>query len=745
MQPDQSLKITRRGRSRYRIVIADNASPSTRHGARELSMFLRKMTGADLPVVSDSSPMTPFEIILGDNAHLRKLDLDTDIDFDNLGDEGYVIRTKGTLLVIAGGELRGNMYGVYGLLEDHLGCRWFTPEISSIPERDRLVIPHIDETVIPVIAYREPYVWEAFDGDWAARNRMNRNSKSGGLKLRHGGKVEWVPEMFVHTFEKLVPPDEYFDEHPEYFSLVDGRRRKNRSQLCCTNEEVIGIITEGVLDAFRENPQAYVLSVSQNDWDNHCECKKCRELAESEGSQMAPVLQMVNRVAEAADKKFPDKVISTLAYQWTRRAPKTIRPRKNVVVRLCTIECCFSHPLETCDSPENRDFVRDLREWAQITSRIWIWNYVTSFAQYLVPFPNLRVRDDNIRLFVRNNVTAVFQQDVYTTPNGELSGLSGYLNAKLMWNPDYDEDTAIDEFLAGVYGKAAQPIRAYIDMLHDKVAAVNIHMGVWQGTDAEYLTDDILDSADSLWNEAEAAVDTYGERMRVRTARLSSDYAIIARDKNRGDALLIDNENLKLTVNPQFTARVNRFCNIAQQAGIVRLREYDLTVNEFREKLKQTVKPRTLNLKKPAKRKMNKTVPGLTCRYYEGSWRKLPLFSNLKHKKKWTTERIELPDDLNGEQFAIIFGGYITVPSDGVYTFYTRSASGSKLLIGSTVVVNNDGNHSVHERSGYCALKAGMHPITVTYYTRGKGTELEVFYKGPGIVKQIIPGKVLFR
>ena len=126
------------GQSAYRIVVADEASPSTRHAAEELQMFLQQMSGAKLPIVSDREPLAGQEIVLGDNAHLRQLG--EQIDFPTLGREGYVLRAAGQRLVIAGGAQRGNLYGVYGLLEDHLGCRWFAPDVSRIPKTPRLVI-----------------------------------------------------------------------------------------------------------------------------------------------------------------------------------------------------------------------------------------------------------------------------------------------------------------------------------------------------------------------------------------------------------------------------------------------------------------------------------------------------------------------------------------------------------------------------------------------------------------------------
>ena len=231
------LVLAAAGASAYRIVVADDASPSTRYAAEELQRFLEEISGAKLPIVSDATPPADAEIVVGANGRLRELGIA--LDAKRLGREGYRLVVAGTRLVIAGGEPRGTLYGVYGLLEDHFGCRWFAPQVSRIPKRDRLVLRAIDETRVPVLEYREPYTFDCFDGDWCARNRVN--SAAGRLEARHGGKVRFGSGFFVHTFDRLVPPDKYFDAHPEYFSLVNGKRLKERSQLCCTNEDVIRI------------------------------------------------------------------------------------------------------------------------------------------------------------------------------------------------------------------------------------------------------------------------------------------------------------------------------------------------------------------------------------------------------------------------------------------------------------------------------------------------------------------------
>lgn len=519
------------GRSEYRIVVADGASPSTKHGVGELQKFLEEMTGAKLPIVSDQEPQGPKEIIVGPNAHFQALK--TDIDVASLGHEGYVIRTAGDSLVIVGGALRGTMYGVYGLLEDHLGCRWFTPDCSRIPKTPRLVVGELNDRQIPVLEYREPFVCDCFDGDWCARNRMN--SSHGRLGAERGGNVAFANGFFVHSFERLVPPKQYFAEHPEYFAMIDGKRigeqRGLAAQLCCTNPEVVRICIEEVRKAMRSQPAATVFSVSQNDayaGPNQCECSKCQALAKEEDSQGAPVLQLVNRVAEAVEKEFPDKIVETLAYQWSERPPKRLRPRSNVVVRICSGGCCFAHPMATCDYEGTRTFCANLEAWSKITQRLWVWDYQTSFAHYLMPFPNQRSRIENVRFLVARHVKGIFEQDVYNTLDGELSAMGGYVAAKCLWNPNCDADRARNEFLAAYYGKAAESIQKYLDLLHNHVEAKNIHVNLSVGWDSPYLNDTILQQANTLWQQAEDMVAADAAILkRVQTARLSVDYAIL--------------------------------------------------------------------------------------------------------------------------------------------------------------------------------------------------------------------------
>lgn len=732
------MPLAEAGQAKAAIVVGAEASPSTRYAAGELQRFLNEITGASFEIISDEETPRAGEIIVGNNRHLEKLH--PAIDFAALGEEGYVLRSTGKNLIIAGGEPRGTLYGVYGLLEDHLDCRWFTPQVSRIPKNPQLTIGPLDEFRKPILEYREPFVLDCFDGDWSARNRMN--SSAAHLEEKHGGKVDYFG--FVHTFAGLLPVEKYFDTHPEYYSLINGQRRKERTQLCCTNEDVIRLVTEEVKRRMREHPEAEVFSVSQNDWLNYCECDKCTALAEAEGSQMGPMLHLVNAVARAVRDEFPDKAIDTLAYQYTRKPPRTLRPEPNVIIRLCSIECDFSHPFEERATPENAAFCDDLEGWAKVSQRLWVWNYNTSFSNYFVPYPNLKVRGPNIRYMIQNNVRGIFEQDVYTTLNGEFSPLSGYLGAKLLWNPGYDTDLAINEFLEGVYEEAAAPLRQYLDLIHAAVADPKTNMHIWIGPDEPFLTDALLEQASVLMDKAERAVADKPEVLeRVRAARLSVDYVMLERMRARAtDAYDFDHEHFTLALKPAFQQRVQRFFDVAERNGVTAIRESNGALADYKAMIMASITDKAAFTPAPGKR-IAGIKPGLRYAYYEKALDLLPDFSTMKPAATGAAETIDLTPAVKRDAIALRFDGYIHAPHDGLYTFSLRSNDGSRLYLNGKTLVDNDGLHKMETKTGFAALRAGWHAIKVEYFESGGSEDLALFWAGPGIDFQPVPTAAL--
>ncbi len=496
-----ALTLARGGESRYVIVRAAQAPPVVETAALDLQKHLAEITGATLPIQTDDAPLPKKAIVLGASRYLDALGVQP--DWAALGDEGYLIKTCGESLVIVGGPVRGTAYGVYAFLDEYLGCRWFTPDATRIPKRPTLRIGRIDDAYTPPLLYRESFWVEARDPKWNLRNRINAGWIS-ALDRSHGGGFMYLG---VHTFYAFVPPDTYFGEHPEYYSLIDGKRTSASAQLCLTNPDVLRLVIEGVRERMRSDANVRVVDVSQNDCYRPCQCASCQAIVQAEGSEAGPVIAFVNQVADAVRAKFPDRFVGTLAYQYTRKAPKNLAPRENVAPRLCSIECCFSHPLATCSDPRNKTFVEDMIAWKQKSNHLFIWDYTTNFSHYIQPFPNLYSLQPNIQFFIEHGARGIFEQGNYQgTGGGEMAELRNYLLARLLWKPDRDVDREIDEFLEGYYGQAARPLRAYIDFLHRRAQDQKVHIGLGYGPTTDFFGGDFLSRANVFLDRAKARV-----------------------------------------------------------------------------------------------------------------------------------------------------------------------------------------------------------------------------------------------
>jgi hypothetical protein len=550
-----TLTLADKEASTYQIVISTNAIPSERYAAEELQQYLQKITHAKLPIVTDAERVNSREILLGDNAHLRKLK--SKLDCDQLGEESFVLRTERDRLIIAGGKPRGTLYGVYSFLEEKLGVRWFTPEVESVPQTNRLVLPALNETRTPALEYREVFWTEVMrDADFAARHRLNGPNYK--LTEKHGGRpVVYFP--FVHSLDSLVPPDLY-DQHPEYFPRIKGKRVNGYVQRCLSNAEVVKMAKARVRDWIKEHPEATIISVSQNDTGNWCQCEQCKELDDQEGSPSASLIRFVNAIAEDIAHDYPKVRIDTLAYQYTRKPPKTLRPRPNVIIRLCSIECCFAHPLASCDSNENRRFREDILAWQPVAAKLYIWDYTPNFAHYQQPFPNFDVLQPNVQFFVNHGVKGLFEQGNYSSGgNGEMGPLRAYLLTRLLWNPQADVLQDTREFLAAYYGHAAAEIQSYLELLENQVRNGKAHAHIFESPkQAAYLNDQFIAAAEELLNRAESSADNDVVRFRVQVARLPIWYVQLATNRVTGA--------------PR-TALIEKFLSIARKTGISNISE----------------------------------------------------------------------------------------------------------------------------------------------------------------------------
>lgn len=513
--------ITAGGKPKCRIVHDGAATEAEKSAATELAKTLQEITGAEFQIDAGATATDQPLIFVG---HTGAEKLFPKIAFAELTPEELVIEVTPRHLLIAGGRPRGTLYAVSQFLQEQCGVRWWTPWASRVPRNADLQVKDGNVRIKPAFEMREPFWYPAFDRHWAWRNRCN--GQSARIPPELGGCIRY--EGFVHTFYSLVPPEKHYAENPEWFSLIKGKRTTERAQLCLTDLKLRKFMVERVKEWLRQSPEASIVSVSQNDWHGACTCGNCKAVDDAEGSHAGSLLRFVNFVAEKIEPEFPNVAVDTLAYQYTRKPPKTIKPRKNVIVRLCSIECNFREPL---DHASNAAFADDIRGWSKISDRLYVWDYTTDFAHYVQPHPNWFTLGTNVRFFKRHNVRGVFEQGAYQSHGSEMAELRAWVLAQLLWNPEQDERALIREFLEGYYGsKAAAPIYKYLELMYE--ASRGHNLTCYSGTDAPFFNLKNLTAAEKHWQQAEDAVSADPDlRIRVRLARLPLRYVWLSRWK----------------------------------------------------------------------------------------------------------------------------------------------------------------------------------------------------------------------
>jgi hypothetical protein len=242
---------------------------------------------------------------------------------------------------------------------------------------------------------------------------------------------------------------------------------------------------------------------------------------------MGANLALVNAVAERVEKRYPNVKIGTLAYWYTRKAPKTIAPRKNVQVQLCSIECCELHPIDDPNCAKNREFCEDMRAWKAICDNVWVWNYNTNFSYYDLPFPNL---------FVIRAQPAVLQKQqrpgrVHAGQWQKVTPVSlrptQLRLSRSLWDPSLDSEALVEEFCNLHYQEAAPIILEYIKFIHENAERLNCHPNCGAAPGELGLTPEVARKSVDLFAKALAAVKSDVVRARVEKASIPAYRALI--------------------------------------------------------------------------------------------------------------------------------------------------------------------------------------------------------------------------
>jgi len=487
-------------------IIVTTQEVSDKRAAVLLQDFVRRMSNAELSIVYSGNPKKN-DIVIGNGNE------NNSVSVKYLTEDGFrIINKDGILRIVSGGD-KGSIYGVVTLLEKYMGVGYWGENEYSLTSAHTITLPAIDVAENPAFRYRQSQNY-ALETDPVYKLWM---------RLDNPDEV-FAANYWVHTFDKLLPSAVYGKDHPEYYSYFNGKRHPGKaSQWCLTNPDVLEIVSARLDSIFKANPDKKIISVSQNDGNyTNCQCDKCKAIDEHEGALSGSLIHFMNKLAD----RFPDKEISTLAYLYTMKPPKHVKPRPNVNIMLCSIDC--DREVSLTENASGREFVEAMEGWSRISDNIFVWDYGINFDNYLVPFPNFHIMGDNIRLFKKNHATMHFSQ-IASSRGGDFAELRTWLAAKLMWNPQADTDSLIKEFLEGYYGDAAPYLYQYIKIMQGALLGSGQRLWIYDSPVSHkdgMLKPELMRRYNALFDRAENAVagdSTY--LARVWRTRLPLQYS----------------------------------------------------------------------------------------------------------------------------------------------------------------------------------------------------------------------------
>ena len=456
----------------WQIVCAHGAIESEVYAAEEFQTLFAEMTGTTLPVVASASG-DRGAVFIGPDAVAQS---QQSAPLSDAGKETLRVQVTADAVFIDGGRPRGTLYGVYEFFEELCGVRFLTHDHTWYPDdAEDKTLPFGVHVYEPVFAYRLVSYGEIRrNPEFATRLRNNAVTRDARL----GGRTGY--ERVGHTMARLVSPEEYGAEHPEYFALVDGERRLeasyDRPQLCMTNPDVVALMTEALLEQIAQQPDMISFGVGHSDNQDYCTCDGCAAINEREGSAAGATIHFVNQVAERVEQEYPDVLVGTYAYQYTRKPPATIRPRRNVQMQLCSIEACNFHPINDPTCPLNKPFTEDMDGWRRKTDNIKVWHYNTNFWRgYMLPYPNFRSIGPSVAYYADNAVIGIYMQAAGNAMAAEFSDMRAYVISRCLWKPGRDGWAEMETFCRLHYGAAAETIIEYLTWYHDLVADAGAH------------------------------------------------------------------------------------------------------------------------------------------------------------------------------------------------------------------------------------------------------------------------------
>ena len=482
------LVIVENGRGRAAIVVAKD-QPQAQRAAAEIQRYIEEMSGAKFPLRTEGEPATgdpAVSLYVGATDAAKEAGVKFPSGFDptirpeTFGEEGYALRTKGNDIFIGGnsdGPYRGVLYAAYAFLE-RLGCRWYFPGKwgEIVPTQKTLTVPHLEVESRPDFAVRN--IWLS---GWVATTPEERALYSQwSNKIGFSAKKEMYPVAGDGFLGMLLPADEYWETHPEFFAMNKKGDRKPRiwrtkkfydriTMLCMSNPEVFTESVKNLKAAFAGerkmgNVTAMGVGISPPDGAPFCYCKDCLAGSQNfdyptyvhERMQSEEFFGFANRLAA----EFPNKLVATMAYSLRETPPQGVTLRPNVSVTYAPISCCVLHPNTDPSCWRRQEFVSMLKQWRRQTPHVMIYDYNPGFLLGLfVPQRDTANMAVNVPVYKQIGIKGMAREGRKAFMQ---AWISYYVTAKLLWDAKADVEAIEDEFYPTFFGPAAGPhVRAW--------------------------------------------------------------------------------------------------------------------------------------------------------------------------------------------------------------------------------------------------------------------------------------------
>lgn len=519
------------GEVKVTVVYSEGASESLIAAADFMAATIDRMSGSSgVRTAVKKGGESGFSIYVGRAANSALIDL------SDVKDDGYKLEIKPEGIYIVGKTDDATRNGIYDFLETHLECMYVSPENTYVPLCPTVKLALEEKTVNPTITWRKVYQYESVQNGWYERLKMN------GTIVKEGeNSIELYNEWgtWCHSSFEFVPPEKYFDEHPEYYAKFLGKRRYQfnvlgrtfPTHLCYTNEEVYQIAEAELVKRIEANPEVKFWDFSIMDtYFATCRCKECKKFNKEAGSEMGTLLAFLNRLADAIRDDYPDVYLSTLAYQRVKNPPKNMKCAPNLCINVCAFPGTQSYPYSTEGGIKaSREFAERVVEWGKICDNILVWDYVVNFTHLKLPFPNFEFQKENLEFYLENNIRFVFHQGS-REPMDENAEMRTYLLSRQLWDKDVDLLALAKKYVAVVYGDAAGLVEEYMDLQNSAMIESGVDLSLYDnpkkhknGYLAPKLTDKYLELTEKMLEVAENS-DTVNVKA-VEMLRVNALYA----------------------------------------------------------------------------------------------------------------------------------------------------------------------------------------------------------------------------